>query len=81
MSKYSQYILTDLKRDSRDATLPPGLDPATVSDTPSHKKILSLDDVVVKGSFYTESVWLWPGAQVSILRRLNPTRTRTTMTK
>ncbi len=62
MSKYSQYILTDLKRDSRDATLPPGLDPATVSDTPSHKKILSLDDVVVKGSFYTESVWLWPGA-------------------
>lgn len=61
MSKYSRYIVTELKRDSRDATLPPGLDPAVVTDTISHKKILSLDDVVLKGSFYTESVWMWPG--------------------
>lgn len=61
MSKYRQYILTELRRDSRDATLPPGIDPAVVTDTPSHKKILSLDDIVLKGSFYTESVWMWPG--------------------
>jgi hypothetical protein len=38
------------------------VDPAAVSDTISHKKILSLDDLVLKGSFYTESVWIWPGA-------------------
>jgi hypothetical protein len=61
MSKYSRYILTELKRDSHDAILPPGLDPAAVSDTKSHKKMLSLDDLVLKGSFYTESVWIWPG--------------------
>jgi hypothetical protein len=61
MFKYSGYILTELKRDSRDETLPPGVDPAAVSDTKSHKKMLSLDDVVLKGSFYTESVWIWPG--------------------
>ena len=62
MSKYNQYIVTELKRDSRDATLPPDLDPAVVTDTESHKKILSLDDLVLKGSFYTECVWMWPGA-------------------
>ncbi len=61
MSKYSQYILTDLKRDSRDATLPPDIDPADISDTKSHRKVLSLDDMVIKGSFYTEAVWIWPG--------------------
>ena len=61
MSKYSEYILTDLRRDSRDATLPPSVDPAVISDTKSHKKVLSLDDMVVKGSFYTEAVWIWPG--------------------
>ena len=61
MSKYSKYILTDLRRDSRDATLPPSVDPVVISDTASHKKILSLDDMVIKGSCYTEAVWMWPG--------------------
>jgi hypothetical protein len=61
MSKYGDYILTDLRRDSRDAALPPTIEPTAISDTASHKKILSLDDMVMKGSFYTETVWLWPG--------------------
>ena len=61
-SKYGRFILTELQHDSRDALLPPGLDPAVVSDTKSHKKLLSLDDVVLKGSFYTEAVWIWPGS-------------------
>jgi hypothetical protein len=61
MSKYGDYILTDLRRDSRDAALPTGTDAAALSDTRSHKKMLSLDDTVLKGSFYTEAVWIWPG--------------------
>ena len=60
-SKHSKYVLTELRRDSRDASLPPGIDPAAVSNTKSHMKLLSLDDSVLKGSFYTEAVWIWPG--------------------
>jgi hypothetical protein len=60
-SKHGKYVRTQLSRDSRDAALPPGIDPAVVSDTKSHKKMLSLDDMVLKGSFYTEAVWIWPG--------------------
>jgi hypothetical protein len=60
-SLHAKYVLTELKRDSRDAHLPPGLDPAVVSNTRSHRKMLSLDDTVLKGSFYVESVWIWPG--------------------
>jgi hypothetical protein len=59
-STHRKYVLTELTRDSRDALLPAGLDPAIVSDTKSHKKLLSLDDTVIKGSFYTEAVWIWP---------------------
>ena len=61
-SKYSKYVLTELRRDSRDAALPPGIDPAVVTNTKSHTKVLSLDDTVLKGSFYTEAVWIWPGS-------------------
>lgn len=61
-SKHSRYVLTELRRDSRDASLPPGIDPAAVSNTKSHMKLLSLDDSVLKGSFYTEAVWIWPGS-------------------
>ena len=60
-SKYGKYIVTERRFDSRDAALPPGVDPASVSDTKSHLKLLSLDDQVLKGSFYTEAVWMWPG--------------------
>ena len=61
MTSHSKYVLTELRRDSRDAVLPAGVDPAVVSNTRSHKKLLSLDDTVLKGSFYVESVWIWPG--------------------
>lgn len=60
-SGHGKYVLTELRRDSRDAALPSGIDPAVVSDTKSHRKMLSLDDTVLKGSFYVESVWIWPG--------------------
>jgi hypothetical protein len=61
-SKHSKYILTELRPDSSDASLPPGIDPAAVSNTESHQKVLSLDDSVLEGSFYTEAVWIWPGS-------------------
>lgn len=60
-SKHSKYVLTELKRDSRDAALPPGIDPAEVTNKPSHTKMLSLENSVLKGSFYTETVWIWHG--------------------
>ncbi|MBN2039708.1 MAG: hypothetical protein JW864_06680 [Spirochaetes bacterium] len=60
-SKHSRYILSELRRDSHDDLLPPGIDPIIVSNTKSHKKMLSLDDSILKGSFYTEIVWIWPG--------------------
>jgi len=60
-SKYGKYIITERRLDSRDAALPPGVDPESVTNTPTHRKILSLDDVVLKGSMYTETVWMWPG--------------------
>lgn len=60
-SKHAKYVLTELRRDSRDAGLPPGVDPSALSNTRSHRKMLSLDDTVLKGSFYVESVWIWPG--------------------
>jgi hypothetical protein len=61
-SRHSKYVLTELRQDSRDASLPPGVDPAVVSNTRSHRKMLSLDNMVLEGSFYVESVWIWPGS-------------------
>jgi hypothetical protein len=60
-SRNSRYVITERKRDSRDAALPPGVDPDSVSNTRSHMKVLSLDDIVLEGSPYTECVWMWPG--------------------
>lgn len=60
-SKHARYIVSERRRDSRDAALPPGVDPESVTNTPSHRKILSLDDFVLPGSMYTETVWMWPG--------------------
>jgi len=59
--KNSKYIITERKFDSRDAALPPGVDPASLTDTRSHLKLIGLDDLVLKGSSYTEVVWMWPG--------------------
>ncbi len=53
MSKYADYILTDLRCATR-ATRPcrPGWTPPRSRTLASHKKMLSLDDTVLKGSFY-----------------------------
>lgn len=60
-SKNGRYIVGERRLDTRDAALPPGVDPESVTNTPTHRKVLSLDDLVLKGSPYTETVWMWPG--------------------
>ena len=50
-SEFAKYIVTERRLDSRDAALPPGVDPESVTNTPSHRKILGLDDLVLKGSW------------------------------
>jgi hypothetical protein len=62
-SKYSKYVISERLFDSRDAALPPGVDPESMSNTASHRKLMSLDDVVLKGSSYCEVVWMWPGGE------------------
>ena len=62
-SKYGKYVISERRFDSRDAALPPGVDPESMSNTASHRKIFSLDDVVLKGSSYCEVVWMWPGGE------------------
>ena len=62
-STNSKYVISERRFDSRDASLPPGVDPESVTNTASHRKILSLDDVVLKGSSYCECVWMWPGGE------------------
>ena len=61
-AKYSKYVITELKPDSRDLTLQPNADAdAMAASMRSHTKLLSLDDRVLSGAFYVESVWIWPG--------------------
>ncbi|MCE5254579.1 MAG: hypothetical protein LLG45_10320 [Actinomycetia bacterium] len=60
-SKYGKYIVSERRFDSRDAALPPGTDPESVTNTRSHRKLLGLDDLVLKGASYTEAVWMWTG--------------------
>ena len=59
-SKYGKYVIAERRFDSRDAALPPGVDPESVTNTKSHRKILSLDGLVLEGAPYTECVWMWP---------------------
>jgi hypothetical protein len=49
-SKYGKYIITGLKPD-----MPPG--------EQNHLRLIYLDDKVVKGAFYVECVWIWPGSK------------------
>jgi hypothetical protein len=63
--KNRKYVIDELKRDSRDLLAPPPMDSAGLQTAmKSHTKLLSLDDTVLKGSFYVESVWIWPGKDI-----------------
>jgi hypothetical protein len=55
-SKYGKYIITELKQGARAEVHQQG--PNAGKD---HTQVLYLDDEVIKGAFYVESVWMWPG--------------------
>ena len=59
-SKYSKYIVTDVKSNlslSSHRTDPKEA-PSSPRSLPTH--VMWLDNEVVPGAFYVESVWIWP---------------------
>jgi hypothetical protein len=60
-SRYGKYIITELKAASPLTTGRPPAPPDDIAATRSHTKLLYLDDAIIKGAFYTECVWIWPG--------------------
>jgi hypothetical protein len=59
-SKYGKYIITELKPSSKQSTARRP-DPDDIAGAESHLKLLYLDDEIIKGAFYVECVWIWPG--------------------
>jgi hypothetical protein len=59
-SKFGKYIITELKYGSR-GTPPRPVSPEDIAAMQSHSPVLNLDDEILKGAFYVESVWIWPG--------------------
>lgn len=55
-SKYGKHIITELKLGARPEVHKQG--PPGKQD---HTQVLYLDDEVIKGAFYVECVWIWPG--------------------
>jgi hypothetical protein len=55
-SKYGKYVITELKQGARPEVHKQG--PAEKQD---HTQLLYLDDEVIKGAFYVECAWIWPG--------------------
>jgi hypothetical protein len=49
-SKYGKYIITELK-------------PGIPAGDKAHSKLIYLDDEVIKGAFYVECAWIWPGCE------------------
>ena len=61
-SKSGKYIITELKPNFRQA--PSDRSPEDIARAEkSHLQLLYLDDTVIKGAFYTECVWIWPGTE------------------
>ena len=61
-SKTGKYIITELKPNFRQA--PSDRSPEDIAKAEkSHLQLLFLDDTVIKGAFYMECVWIWPGTE------------------
>jgi hypothetical protein len=61
-SKYGKYIITELKPNFRQA--PSDRSPADIAAAAkSHLQLLYLDDTIIRGAFYAECVWIWPGPE------------------
>ena len=61
-SKYSKYIVTDLKKDIRLPSFRPGekLDIPKPGEQRMMNHVIWMDGEVVPGSFYSECVWFFP---------------------
>ena len=60
--KYGKHIITDFKPLARHGVAE--RDPADVAKAmKSHLPLLNLDDEIIKGAFYVECVWIWPGKE------------------
>lgn len=59
-SRFAKHIITDFKPLARHGVAK--RDPADVAKAmKSHLPLLNLDDEIIKGAFYVECVWIWPG--------------------
>lgn len=56
-SKYGKYIITDMKRDIAEAPWTP---PMPLAGQGKGGRVLWLDNEVVPGAFYVETVWEYP---------------------
>jgi hypothetical protein len=60
--KSGKYVITELKPNFRQA--PSDRSPEDIAKAEkSHLQLLYLDDTVIKGAFYMECVWIWPGTE------------------
>src|SRR3972149_10097487 len=59
--KTDKYVITELKPLSKRGTFRPGHDDHIGDDF--HLRLLNTDEDIIKGGFYAESVWLWPGGK------------------
>jgi hypothetical protein len=58
-SKYGKYIITEPRPPSARST--PRQAPEDPTAMKSHLPLLYLDDDIIKGAFYIECTWIWPG--------------------
>jgi hypothetical protein len=61
-TKYGKQIITELMPVSKRATPRHGHD--DIEGDKAHLRLLNIDEDIVKGAFYAESVWIWPGADI-----------------
>jgi hypothetical protein len=54
--KYGKHIITELKPGAR-----PEVHKPQQPGKQDHTQVLYLDDEVIKGAFYVECTWIWPG--------------------
>ena len=56
--KTDKYLITELKPLSKRGTFRPGHDDREGDE--AHLRVLNVDEDIIKGAFFMESVWIWP---------------------
>ncbi|MGD0659960.1 MAG: hypothetical protein ABSD38_18020 [Syntrophorhabdales bacterium] len=70
--KYAKYIVTDLKKNITEAPWSP---PLSVAGEGKGGRLLFLDDEVVPGAFYVETVWVTPRKPEESVGRMTKSHT------